>query len=192
MVPLLHRYYEVLRLPTARPARLRYPSTNGYLPCACVRSTRPDAGHAAGGFAVWQLPHATVFPTGDGRVSQVPGEPSCAYALLFDPGRTDAPGLKVRQRGPRSMKDEGSRDYWLSRLNHTALALAVYASSDGSLHQDARLASRCWPDSTGRDWLPAGFRRKVSENVRYMLILLSQAWPGAIIEPRCGFHKNQP
>ena len=27
----------------------------------------------------------------------------------------------------------------------------------------ARLASGCWPSSTGRDWLPAGFQRKVSD-----------------------------
>src|SRR5206468_9072663 len=29
---------------------------------------------------------------GDGRASQVPGEPVCAHALLFDPGGTFAPG----------------------------------------------------------------------------------------------------
>src|SRR5208283_821433 len=33
----------------------------------------------------------------------------------------------------------------ISGLNHTALALAVYASSRPLLHEDARLASRCWP-----------------------------------------------
>ena len=51
----------------------------------------------------------------------------------------------------------------LSRLNRTALALAVYASPCGLPLQHARLASGCWPSSTGRDWLPTGFRRKVSE-----------------------------
>jgi len=50
LVPRLRRYYEVLRLPTARPANLRYPSAGGDLPCACVRSTRPDAGPAAWSF----------------------------------------------------------------------------------------------------------------------------------------------
>lgn len=51
----------------------------------------------------------------------------------------------------------------LSGLNRTALGLAVYASSDGLPTSDARLASGCLPGSTGRDWLPAGFLRKVSE-----------------------------
>ena len=31
----------------------------------------------------------------------------------------------------------------------------------------ARLASGCWPGSSGRDWLPAGFLRKVSRLYRF-------------------------
>src|SRR5208337_1356916 len=31
----------------------------------------------------------------------------------------------------------------------------------------ARLASGCWPGSSGRDWLPAGFLRKVSRLSRF-------------------------
>ena len=50
----------------------------------------------------------------------------------------------------------------LSRLNHTASALAVYASQAGSPRHHARLASGCWPNSSGRAWLPVGFQRKVS------------------------------
>ena len=50
----------------------------------------------------------------------------------------------------------------LSRLNHTASALAVYASQAGLPRHHARLASGCWPSSSGRAWLPAGFHRKVS------------------------------
>jgi hypothetical protein len=61
----------------------------------------------------------------------------------------------------------------LSRLNHTASALAVYASRDGSPHHHARLASGCWPSSSGRAWLPAGFHRKVSPCILHA-ILLSQ------------------
>ena len=34
--------------------------------------------------------------------------------------------------------------------------------------KDARLASGCGPGSTRRDWLPAGFRRKVSEMATYI------------------------
>jgi len=46
----------------------------------------------------------------------------------------------------------------LSRLNHTASALAVYASQGGLPHHHARLASGCRLSSTGRACLPAGFR----------------------------------
>ncbi len=52
----------------------------------------------------------------------------------------------------------------LSRLHHTASALAVYASQDELLHHHARLASGCWSSSTGRDWIPARFQRKVSNS----------------------------
>src|SRR3954453_12086021 len=50
----------------------------------------------------------------------------------------------------------------ISGLNRTAFGLAVYASQGRLPAHHARLASGCWPGSAGRDWLPAGFRRKVS------------------------------
>ena len=63
------------------------------------------------------------------RVSQVPGAPWCVYALFFDPGGTEPPGLTVIRRGPRDVQDEGSpRVNQISGLNGTALTLAVYAS----------------------------------------------------------------
>jgi hypothetical protein len=61
----------------------------------------------------------------------------------------------------------------LSRLNHTASALAVYASQAGLPRRHARLASGCRPSSSGRAWLPAGFQRKVSSCILH-LSLLSQ------------------
>jgi hypothetical protein len=67
-------------------------------------------------------------------------------------------------------------DRFLSRLNHTALVLAIYASQDGSPHHHARLASGCRPSSTGRDCLPTGSLRKVSDHVvLYLVLLLPQA-----------------
>jgi hypothetical protein len=59
----------------------------------------------------------------------------------------------------------------LSRLNHTASALAVYASQAGSPRHHARLASGCWPSSSGRAWLPAGFHRKVSPCILHAFLL---------------------
>jgi len=87
--------------------------------------------------------------------------------------------LAVCRHGLRSDNGEGSHDKMLSRLNRTALGLAVYASPRGSPHADAKLASGCWPSSTGRNWLPVGFQRKVSE-----LLLTSHpplpSFPGAM------------
>ncbi len=59
----------------------------------------------------------------------------------------------------------------LSRLNHTASALAVYASQAGSPRHHARLASGCWPSSSGRDCLPAGFQQKVSRCILHLSLL---------------------
>jgi len=82
----------------------------------------------------------------------------CADALFFDPGRIvrtrpfrcdDAAPARTKTKAPTKP---------ISGLNHTAWALAVYASQDRSLHHHARLASGCRPGSTGRDWLPAGFQ----------------------------------
>jgi hypothetical protein len=66
--------------------------------------------------------------SGDGWVSQVPRDPSCALALFSDPGGTEhaRPSRRVGAV-PASDKHEDSRKK-LSRLNRTAWALAVYAS----------------------------------------------------------------
>ncbi len=79
--------------------------------------------------------------------------------LPCSPTPADRPhqALAMRRRGPHSDHKEGCRDAF-ARLNHTALALAVYALPGGSSHRDTRLASGYWPGSTGRAWLPAGFR----------------------------------
>jgi len=51
----------------------------------------------------------------------------------------------------------------LSRLNHAACTLPVYASQRGSLRHHATLGAGWWPTFAGRDWIPAGLHRKVSE-----------------------------
>ena len=96
------------------------------------------------------------------RVSQVPGEPSMPMPCSRTPAGPIHQATTMNQRGPRSFNDEDSTREVISGLNGTASALAVHASQDGLLHRHARLASGCWPSSTGRDCLPAGFLRKVS------------------------------
>jgi hypothetical protein len=101
---------------------------------------------------------------GDDQVSQVPGEPPCVHAPLSDPGELFTPGPTGRVDAAfRYPNDVGAREDCLSRLNHAACTLPVYASQGGSLRHHATLGAGWWPTSTGRDWVPAGLRRKVSE-----------------------------
>src|SRR4051794_37498593 len=126
MVPRPLRYYEALRLPSVRFAALR-----------CLRWAIPplrrwfaprDRRRAIGGSGelIFRFPAGNVG--GDGRVSQVPRDPSCALALFSDPGGTGH-ARPLRRVGvvPAADKSEDSRDD-LSRLHRTAWALAVYAS----------------------------------------------------------------
>jgi len=129
--------------PLVRP-RFGIPSLGRTSPCACVRSHGPDAGPGPGALGL-AAPRQKLRKGNDGT-SQVPGESSCAYAVFFDPGRTDTSGHTTESaRPPYWQRRRLPRIYRLSRLNRTACALAVYASPWGLLHPDARLASRCCP-----------------------------------------------
>lgn len=85
-------------------------------------------------------------------------------AGLYDPGGVSAPWSRLaprcclrligRPRPPRLA---------LSRLNHTAHTLAVYASQPGSPPNHARLATGCGPRFAGRASQPAWSLQKVSE-----------------------------
>ncbi len=143
-----------LRLPAVPPAALRFlrlavPRTDacGFAATGGKRQTPVTRGS-------WVTRIAPLFRGLRAETTGPPtflGNPDCAYALLFDPGRTDhTRPFSVPRHGPRSDHDEGSCGNCLSRLNHTAWALAVYASQGGLLHHHARLASGCRPSSTGR------------------------------------------
>jgi len=74
------------------------------------------------------LAQCTGSSRGNGRISCVPGEPRCAYALFCDPGRTARVRSIRRGRAAPVLSTTKAPALGLSRLNHTALALAVYAS----------------------------------------------------------------
>jgi len=60
------------------------------------------------------------------------------HAPLFDPGELFTPGLLRRvDTAFRLPNDVGARGYYLSRLNHAACTLPVYASQRGSLRHHA-------------------------------------------------------
>jgi len=112
----------------------------------------------------WPGPWSPVDPpgmaAGDGRFSQVPGEPLCMHAPLFDPGGSARP----RHETDESMLPSGfstpsaTTRSVLSRLYHAACMCAVYASRRGSPQRRARLASRLlarrWRDRTCTCWVP--------------------------------------
>jgi hypothetical protein len=73
--------------PLVRP-RFGVPSLGRTFPCACVRWRRTRRRPRGLELWVWQ-PRRKKLRKGNDGTSQVPGESSCAYALFFDPGRTD-------------------------------------------------------------------------------------------------------
>jgi hypothetical protein len=68
-----------------------------------------------------------------------PGDPSCAFAPLLDPGRTDVPSPWRSHRWcPRFVRQRRLRTMWISVLTHAALGT-------------------CSPTLRAQGWLPAGW-----------------------------------
>ena len=92
---------------------------------------------------------------GDDGISQVPRQPLSRTCSALRPRRTACirPGCDARDVAFRAADDVGSAFSHLSRLNHTACSLAVYASQLGLLRIEhhARLASRWRPTLAGQD-----------------------------------------
>src|SRR5262249_5990435 len=76
-----------------RPShRARLPSPGDTMRCArLVRSQRPRHETAGLGLVI-RAPRTGTYRMETTRISQVPGESSCAFALLYDHGRTDPSG----------------------------------------------------------------------------------------------------
>jgi hypothetical protein len=88
--------------------------------------------------------------SGDDRASQVPGEPQCLHALLFDPGGTLALLLSHARMLPSAGSTASASATHLSRLNHTAYRPPVYASQPGLPQKHATLGSGCQHALPGR------------------------------------------
>ena len=147
-VPPPHRYYGTLRLPATHPdhslPRVSVP------PASCLRSCMGGRPHASPGVLLTQTSR-TGCSNGDGRISQVPGEPLWHAALESAPVGPS----------PQAITGFGCclllhvwhwRPHWvISELTSTAYSLAVYASQSGLPPFHARLASGWRPP------LPCGF-----------------------------------
>ena len=156
----LHRYYQ--SAPTShrpsRPASFRSPG--GTTDCCSSRGSGELL--LAGSSSELRRclnPLPSTHSRGNNGISQVPRQPLCEHALLFDPGgprasgHCDAPDVAFH-----AVDGVGSAFGHLSRLNHTACSLAVYASRLGLLRLTPRKTR--FPlvtnlDGTGLS--PAGF-----------------------------------
>jgi len=88
------------------------------------------------------------------------GDP-CLHAPLFDPGGPLAPGhFGTNDAAFRYFNNVGSALLSLSRLDHAAYTLPVYASQPGSPPDHATLGSGWWPTFTGSGLAPAGSHRR--------------------------------
>ena len=132
------------------------------------------------------VPQSSAFDSHSWRPAGSPrflGNPSREHALLFDPGGPDASGHcdtpDIAFRAPDGV---GSAIGHISRLNHTAYSLAVYASRLGLLRFEhrARLASHWRPTLLGQDSHLLGCIRRfplcVFHSHRFPLL---EAFPGA-------------
>jgi hypothetical protein len=141
LFPRFNGTIKALRLPAIHPAVLRFlrlavPRERArFAPTAVARGRRRAWGWSPG------IPVREGF-RGDGRISQVPGEPQFPFAHVLRPRPAGASLTKAgRSHGPRTGNDEGADDNRLSRLNGMAFGLAAYVS-------------RCWLPVTAQGALP--------------------------------------
>jgi len=107
---------------------------------------------------------------GDRRSSQVPGEPRCVHAPLSDPGGTAVPGPLGTAARPSACSDGvGSHEVTLSRLNHAACMLPVYASRPQLPAARATLGSGCGPALPDGIGYPLGSTEKFPSSCHHYM-----------------------
>jgi len=147
--------------PPSRRASL--PSRAGTAPPLVRRSCGTASGRSPGlGCSIGRPPRSAGAETI--RSPRFLGNPLVCMPRSSTPASSaDLAMLRYADAAFRLTNDVGAREHYLSRLNHAACTLPVYASQGGSLRHHATLGSGWWPPSAGREWVPAGFRKKVSE-----------------------------
>ena len=169
-VPQLRQYYEDVRLPASLSPRfvaLRVTIPSAAPVVRSLRSRTPNRGPGVHN----PVPLPEIAP---GDVQGLPsswGALMCLCHVLRPRRDRTHQALAVCRRGPRGVHTEGSPRVVLSRLNSTALALAVYASQWSLL-------------APTQDSLPAagqalpggiGYPQGSYERFQTVVILLSQA-----------------
>ena len=96
---------------------------------------------------------------GKTEVSQVPGEPCCTCALLLDSGGfLDSHQDESRNIAFRFIDTVGHHETGLSKLDHTAHVLAVYALRRESPHAAQDSLPVCGLGIDGTGFPPARFQ----------------------------------
>jgi hypothetical protein len=145
-----------------------------------VSPAKPDAGLGPGVLGSGHPRAACRCRGGDGRASQVPGEPWCAYALFSDPGGTAAAGRYAASAWPphiqrRRLPARGNFGAQSHGLGTGCLRFARWVAP-----ADARLASGCWPGSTRRESHPQGSCERFPRCVRYIWFFAKIVSHGAV------------
>jgi hypothetical protein len=156
-VPQLPRYYGAVRLPgplTSDSVAFgrRYPAL--LLSFRSRRSRWRDRGPGVR----HRSPIPVISRREASRASQVPEESLCAYALFFDPGRSNAPGHAAHRHGPRYVHGEGNLPQLPFGAQSHGLGTRCLRFVGWIAPPPRKTRFPLLANSTGRDWLPAGFQ----------------------------------
>jgi len=144
-VPRFPRYYQGTATSCRPSRRTSFPSLGDTTGTRTFRSRRRCVRQRRAWGWSPGIPFRVCF-RGDDRISQVPGEPPCAHALLFDHGGTLGPSLFFGLRVlPYTVRTASASAIEFSGLYHTACALPVYALQRRSPLRHTRLGSGGWP-----------------------------------------------
>ena len=157
-----------------RPSQVRVP-----LRSCSLRSSAPHVVPSA-----WATYSTAPAPsTSQGKTRDLPGSwgTPCTHAPLFDPGGPLAPHpLVTSDAAFRSENHVGSTIRFISRLNHAAYLLPVYASQPSSRLHHATLGSGWWLPFAGSGLPPDGLLQEYSVTSSLYMTFLLQASPGAL------------
>ena len=159
--PRLTGTMEALRLPTACLVRLRIARRAD---TAVAPVSFPSTGTRGRGPGSWSAGSRAGTSAGAVGPPRFLGNPDAPLPWSTTPAGPDSPG-RLRRSGaapPRLTRKAPAKNR-ADGAQYKASAPAVYASRRRLPGRRARLASGSWPDVAGRDWIPAGFHRKVLE-----------------------------
>ena len=151
----LHRYYQ--SAPTSRhpsqPALFHSPAGTTDFSSSRGSGELPLAGSSSE-LRRCLNPLPSTHTRGDDGISQVPRQPLCEHALLFDPGGPDTPrplttypmlpSVRLTTSAPRSVTFRGS-------ITRPVRSLSTLRGSDYSDRHRARLATHWRPTLLGQD-----------------------------------------